>query len=166
MFSKFFGKKKQESSQRKEIESEKKIDYQKFYKAMFKKIESEFGALDEETLTSIVGFSAGGPVSMSQIKSKNLYVTCELSVYDNQNKSSQNLNYEFFSVNSFNSDWCHTVFTALGNLSMESELGTGHIINLTGLVEPNDPVQQVKLKLFSRTTYKGEKYGVYEVIPA
>ncbi len=142
------------------------MDYEKFYTELFKDIERKYGSFDEDTLTSIIGFSGGGPVSLSKKAENDLYATCELAVYPEQYKSSENLNYELFSVGNFTADWCQSVFTALGNLSMGTELGDGHTIDISGVVEPDDPVTEIKLKLFSKTKYKGKDYGLYEVLPS
>ncbi|MGX5202414.1 hypothetical protein [Aliikangiella sp. IMCC44632] len=140
------------------------MDYEVFYNKLFEKLESKYGKLDDETITSIVGFSAGGPVSLSKIGSKNLFVSCELASYPEQQKSSEGLNFEFFSVGKFSEDWCRSVFTALGGLSFDAELGNEHRINISGLVEGPETVDQIRLKLFCQTKIDGKKYGLYEVL--
>ena len=142
------------------------MDYQELYSELFKEIENKYGPIDEVTLTSVIGFSGGGPVSLSTIEKKNLYVTCELSVYPEQHKSSENLNYELFSAGSFNSDWCRSVLTALGNLAVNAALGDEHTIDISGVVDADDTVQKVKLRLFSKIQYEGNDYGIYEVLPS
>jgi hypothetical protein len=142
------------------------MNYQEFYSKLFKGLEEKYGSLDEDTLTSIVGFSGGGPVSLSTIENKKLYVTCELAVYPEQQKSSEKINYELMSVGDFTADWCRSVFTALGNLSMNAKLGSGHRIDISGLVEESDPIKEIKLKLFSKIEYEDKYYGVYQVLPS
>jgi len=43
------------------------MNYKRFYEELFREVEARFGDLDEATLTAIVGFSAGGPVSLCTI---------------------------------------------------------------------------------------------------
>ncbi|KPK48793.1 MAG: hypothetical protein AMS22_14740 [Thiotrichales bacterium SG8_50] len=140
------------------------MDYEKFYKELFAPLEEKYGVLDEDTITSFVGFSAGGPVSLSKIEDKNLYVTCELAVYPDQRVSSEGLKFELFSIGSHSDDWCRTVFTAIGELSFEAELGDRHKINITGLVEGPEATDKIQLHLFSKTKIGNETYGLYEVV--
>ena len=69
------------------------MDYEKFYNELFAPLEEKYGELDEDTITSIVGFSAGGPVSLSKIENKKLFVTCELAAYPEQRVSSEGLKF-------------------------------------------------------------------------
>lgn len=62
---------------------------------------AQYGAFDTETLTAVIGFSAGGPVSLFKKEEKRLYATCELAVYPEQVESSEGLKYEFFSEGRF-----------------------------------------------------------------
>lgn len=142
------------------------MDYEKFYNELFSELEEKYGKLDDETISSIVGFSAGSPISLSNIEAEKLYVTCELSTYPEQKLSSQGLRYEFFSVGEFSEDWCRSVFTALGSLSFDVELGDQHTINISGLIEGAEAVDTVKLRLFSQAIINGDRYGLYEVLVA
>jgi hypothetical protein len=145
--------------------AKKAMDYETFYAALFRELESKYGPLDSETVTSIVGFSAGGPVSLSKLERKKLFVTCELSVYPEQRKSKENLNFELLAIDDFSEDWCRKVFTALGNLSMNSVLGNNHTIDISGVVEKSSVAKKVQLKLFSKTKYENKNYGIYRVVP-
>ena len=140
------------------------MDYEKFYGILFKPLEDKYGPLDKETIMSIVGFEAGGPVSLSQKASIILYVTCELAAYPEQKPSSEGLRYELFSVGDSSDDWCRKVFSALGNLSFNAELGDQHTVDISGVIEGPDAVDTVKLNLFCTADYEGKKYGLYEVV--
>jgi hypothetical protein len=137
----------------------------KHYQTLFQELERKHGRLDDDTLTSIIGFSAGGPVSLSKLEKKNIFVTCELSLYADQKMSSDGLKFELLSLGAFDEDTCRTLFTALGNLSMNATLGHGHTIDVEAIVPSGEP-SQVKLKLFSVSTIGNEKFGVYQVLPA
>lgn len=142
------------------------MDYNDLYSALFRELELQYGPLDAETITSIIGFSAGGPVSLAKHDSNKIFVTCELAVYPEQNLSSEALNFELLSIGDFSEDWCRSVFTALGALSMDAVLGDNHTIDISAVVEPDEPIKQVSLKLFSRTKYSGKNYGLYQVVPS
>jgi len=137
----------------------------KHYQALFQELERRHGRLDDDTLTSIIGFSAGGPVSLSKLARKKIFVTCELSLYPDQKRSSDGLKFELLSLGAFDEDTCRALFTALGNLSMNSPLGHGHTIDVGAVMPPGEP-SQVELKLFSESTIGNEKFGVYQVVPA
>jgi len=141
------------------------MDYNAFYKILFSKVEQEIGLVDEETISAIVGFSAGGPVSLSQVESKKVFITCELSLYPQQKKSSEKINFEFISIGDFEMEWCRRVFTSLGALSMDAVLGHGHTINISEIVDSEDTRKRIKLLFYSQSTYKGKKYGIYRVVP-
>lgn len=142
------------------------MDYRDFYKKLFSSLEEEFGELDEETITSIIGFSAGGPVSLCKQSKSHLFITCELSCYPDQKYSTDGLKFELFSVGNFSEKWCRSVFTALGNLSMNAQLGSGHTIDISGVVEPDSVVKKVSLQFYSWLEYEEKRYGLYQVIPA
>ncbi|MPW30753.1 hypothetical protein F9L16_17345 [Agarivorans sp. B2Z047] len=141
------------------------MDYNDYYDIIFAPIEEKYGKLDEETMTSIIGFSMGGPVSMSSINSKRVYASCELSVYPEQKKSTDGYKFEFLSTGYFNAETCQNIFTALGNLSFNAQLGNGHTIDVSGVVGDGS-VSLVKLSMFSCSTYLNEKIAIYEVSPA
>jgi hypothetical protein len=134
------------------------------YQALFRELESRHGRLDEETLTSVVGFSAGGPVSLSQLAKRNIYVTCELSLYPGQKPTSEGMKFELLSLGAFDKAACRTLFTALGRLSMEQTLGDGHTIDVSGVMSAGEP-PLVTLKLFSQAKVGNETFGVYQVTP-
>ena len=99
------------------------------YDILFSELTTKFGDIDTDTVTSIIGFSAGGPVSICTISENVICVTCELSEYAEQIESTDGLKYEFFAKN-LEVDTCRTLFTALGNLSMNCELGDLHTIDV------------------------------------
>lgn len=140
------------------------MNYKKFYTDIFEQIVNEYGELDSETLTAIIGFSGGGPVSLNKISSKNLFVTCELALYPEQKLSTEDLRYEFMATEFSDAKWCQSVFTALGNLSFNAVLGDKHTIDIAGISEGGPKL--IKLSLFSRRVIDGEKYGIYKISPA
>src|SRR5262245_37108630 len=91
----------------------RKMDAREHYRQLFGALEARFGPLDRDTLTSIVGFSAGGPVSLCTIERKKVFVSCELSLYQEQCKSSEGYRFEFLSAGSFDAETVRKLFTAL-----------------------------------------------------
>jgi hypothetical protein len=137
----------------------------KHYQALFRELERRHGRLDDETLTSIVGFSAGGPVSLSKLAKKKIYVTCELSLYPEQKESTEGFKFELLSLGAFDELTCRTLFTALGSLSMNETLGDGHTVDVSGVM-PSGAPSQVRLELFSEVDIGAAKFGVYQVARA
>ena len=138
--------------------------YEQHYSNLFQALEDAYGKLDTDTITAIIGFSAGGPVSMCKRKAALLFVTCELSVYEEQQTSTDGLKFELFSKDDFDQEQAHAIFTALGRLSTEAQLGNDHTVDLSPIAQARTHV--VSLNLFSKATIEGAEYGLYRVRPA
>ena len=134
------------------------------YAALFSELESRVGKVSDHTLTSIVGFGAGGLVSICEIPGKNAYVSCELSLYRQQVPSAEGLRFELLSVGSFTEEDCRRIFTAVGALSFESQLGHGHTAEVSVAFGGGAEVL-VQLNLFSQTQTMDGRFGIYEVLP-
>ena len=140
------------------------MEYGEHFKALFRGLEEEHGRLDRKIVGAIVGFSAGGPVSLSTIKRKKIHVTCELSLHEEQKPSAEGLRFELLSVGSFDLPTCRALFTAIGDLSLQATLGHDHTIGVGDVLGGKGP-EKVRLVLFSKTEIDGRRYGVYEVVP-
>jgi hypothetical protein len=116
------------------------------YAALFSDVERVYGPVSGKTHSSIIGFSAGGPVSMCQVGAENHFVTCELSLYPEQKLSSQSLRYELLSRLDLSVEDSQCLLTAIGNLSMEAKLGHSHTIDVSNVMPPNI-VAKVRLHL-------------------
>ena len=138
------------------------MSHQQYYAALFARLEEEFGKLEPETITGVIGFSVGGPVSLCQQRRSGLFVTCELSVYDEQKVSSEGIKFEPFSKDDFDEREARSILTGLGALSMEAQLGNNHTVDVS-IAEAG--VNVVKLELFSNTKIEGRAYGLYRVRP-
>ena len=134
------------------------------YDRLFRRVVREEGALDNETITSIIGFSAGGPVSICRVTSRNVYVTCELSLYPSQRVSAQGVRFELLSRAGLEESTTISMLTALGNFSMNVKLGDGHTVDLRAVL-PKQGVGSVRLSLYSRVGFLWPRYGIYEVTP-
>jgi hypothetical protein len=138
--------------------------YKHHYDALFRDLQRKHGRLDEETVTSIVGFNAGGPVSLSKLEKKSIYVTCELSLYPEQRVSEEGLKFELLSLGTFDLLTCRALLTAIGNISMQEALGHDHTIDVRDVLQSGGP-SQVRLQLFSECEIGSERFGVYLVVP-
>jgi len=132
------------------------------YQALFAPLEAAYGPVDQDTMTSVIGFSAGGPVSLRTIERHNIIVTCELSQYPEQKRTTDGLKYEFLSKGWLDLDQARKLFTALGALSMDEVLGDRHTVDVSKIIKSIGPV--VRLKLFSKTTIGRGEYGIYQVV--
>ena len=140
-------------------------DYQAHYDELFRALETEHGKLDELTLSSIIGFDAGGPVSLSSIARRKLFVTCELSLYPEQLASAEGFNYELLVRGWLSQSLSRELLTALGDISMRATLGHGHTIDVSGVMPP-DSLGVVQLLEYSRTSIGARSFGIYEVADA
>ena len=142
------------------------MSYTTFYDQLFKPVVKKYGPLDEETITSIIGFTAGGPVSLSKIESVNLFLTCELAANPDQMNSSEGLKYELLCVDVGDEDKCRGLLTALSSLTLNEALGDGHTVDVSQIVNGDESPMTVKLSLFSEAEIDGHKFGIYEVLSA
>ncbi len=131
------------------------------YQSLFAPLEVELGPLGKTAATGIVGFSAGGPVSIVQA-GEHGYVTCELSVYQEQVRSTEGENYELFCRMPLTESQAQTLLTGLGSLSMEVELGHAHTVDVAAL-NAAPGLSVVALRHFSSVVNEGRRFGVYEV---
>jgi hypothetical protein len=135
------------------------------YSLLFERLVSDLGNLAQETSTGVIGFSAGGPVSMVAIPGTQAWVTCELSLYSEQIPSSENLRFELLSRLAAPKDEIQKLLGSLGDFSMEARLGHGHTVDVS-VVSGIGGLALVSLRLYSSTTIGSEQFGIYEVIPA
>jgi hypothetical protein len=140
------------------------MSYQELYAILFKQLVDQFGMLDERTIMGIIGFTAGGPVNMCERKAAGLFVTCELSVYEEQKTSTDGLKFEFFSKDDFDEEQARAILSALGRLSMEVHLGDNHTVDISEIAKARCDV--VRLALFSQARFEDIDYGLYRVGPA
>lgn len=64
----------------------------RLYSQLFASVEEKSGCqLAPETLTSIVGFNAGGPVDLRFARNKKIFISSELAMHEQQRRSSDGL---------------------------------------------------------------------------
>ena len=133
------------------------------YAALYADLQREVGVLGDETATGIIGFGAGGPVSMVMIPGKPIYVTCELSLYPEQVPSNEGERYELLCRLPVTESQAQSLLTALGNLSMNAELGHGHTIDVSA-ISGESGLSLVTLKHYSTSKIGNAAYCIYEVV--
>src|SRR5687767_9061199 len=113
------------------------MDYDRFYLELFKPIEERIGKIDAETITAIVGFDFGGPVSLCTVgygrEQFVTYVTCELAVREEQLPAEFG-RYELM-ISCDNEKWARKILTKIGEMSMESVFEHGHTVDIGQIVE-------------------------------
>lgn len=143
------------------------MDYKRFYAKLFAPLEAEIGPIDPLTISAIVGFDAGGPLSFCTIGAKRgeafvTYVSCELAVRKEQTPSDVG-RYELL-CSCDDEQWVRSILSVLGRMSLGTRFGPGHTVDIGPVVGPDASIQSVLLETQSRTTIHGKKYGILRVI--
>jgi|SRR5581483_2780094 len=138
------------------------MDYKRFYKQLFQPIEERVGHVDEASITAIVGFDCGGPVTLCTVVRGQeqfvTYVTCELSVRKEQPPAECG-RYEIM-MTCDDERWAHNMLTKVGQMSLESAFGNGHTIDISALVGADCPVQGLVVEEFARVIVDGQPFGI------
>jgi hypothetical protein len=143
-------------------------DVKAFYAELFKPVETALGPMDEDTLMAIVGFQAGGPVSLCTVGREKqpfaTYVSCELACYRGQQPSTDGPFELLITCN--DEGWARRVLTSLGQLSFDAVLGHGHTIDLgkSEEEEGGGTLEGVVLERFSASEFRGHPYCILRVI--
>ncbi|MCZ8252146.1 MAG: hypothetical protein O9318_06730 [Hylemonella sp.] len=132
-----------------------------YYESLFAPLVAEVGPLGEATATGVVGFSAGGPVSMVQAGVRG-YMTCELSLYPEQRLSAEGDHYELLCRLALSASQAQALLTGLGRLSMEATLGHGHTIDVTAL-KAAPGLSVITLRHYASVLVEEKRCSIYEV---
>jgi hypothetical protein len=138
------------------------MDVHEHYAALFSEVEKTLGPVSNDTHTAIIGFTAGGPISICRVGEGTIFVTVELSLNPEQKASSEGLKYELMSRLSLSMSDTQSLLTNLGGLSLDAVLGDRHTIDI-GTVTPTKKIKKVRLSLHSSCVIGGSRFGVYEV---
>lgn len=108
-------------------------DLDGFYARLFAPAEKAYGKRHALTLSSVVGFQAGGPVGLFTFAGKQpkgfvTYGTCELACYQGQQESAQGPFELLLTCN--DERWARAVLTGAGALSFDAVLDDGHSLDL------------------------------------
>jgi hypothetical protein len=143
------------------------VDFQRFYRQLFKPLEACLGPVDPDTIFAIIGFDAGGPLNFCTFGVSSgspwiAYVSCELAVRTEQFPSPAG-RYELLCTCD-DETWVRSIVTLLGRMSLETVFGHGHTVDIGQCVSPDAVIQGVLLELALQVEINGTDYAVYRVI--
>src|SRR5258707_9911056 len=142
------------------------MDYQQFYKRLFRPIEQGIGPLDKAGIMAIIGFDCGGPISLSTVGRERkrrfvTYVTCELAVRKEQHSASFG-RYEAM-ITCDDERWAHLILTKIGQMSLRSAFDHGHTVDISKMVSRKCPLKGLVTEEFARVRIGGQRYGILRV---
>lgn len=137
-----------------------------FYAEFLAPVIEEVGPFDRDTIVPIVGFDAGGPLSLCSVGRDRgepfvTYVTCELALKAEQRPSRQG-RYELMLMCD-DEDWARTLLTNVGRMSLEAEFGHGHTLDIGAWGEPSSLIQGVAFELFASPHVGPEEYAIFRL---
>lgn len=136
------------------------------YDLIFAPVISSLGAFDSCCLTAIVGFWAGGPISLQTIgRERNepfvTYVTCELAVREDQMPSDVG-HYELL-ITCDDENWAWTILTKVGQMTTETAFGSGHTLDIGPWVGEDDRLQGLAFEELCRSVVGEDNYAVFRL---
>ncbi len=142
------------------------MDHNTFYAELFRPIEKEFGPIDAAGIFPIIGFDCGGPINFSTVGAEEkkefvTYVTCELSVRDEQVPSSCG-RFELL-CHSNDEPWVRSVITDLARMTLRDEFDHGHTVDVSALVDKSSTLNGVILERFAAVQIGGKPYCILRV---
>ena len=124
------------------------------------------GPLSPDTLSAVVGFDAGGPLSLCMFEQPlagaRTYVSCELAVRAEQ-KPSDLGRYELLAT-ADDEDWVRSTLSDIGRESFDAHFGPGHTLDIGPWVSSDDTIQGVVLEEASRSRIDGQDYSVLRCV--
>ena len=137
-------------------------DLHQFYDALFEPIAERMGSLDADTIVSIIGFDAGGPLNLCTVgygkQAFVTYVSCELALRDDQ-RIGDDGPYELMVVCN-DEDWARNVLTGIARLGLEAQLAGGHTIDISALVGRGSAIQGAVLEEFASVKIRRRHYRI------
>ena len=138
------------------------MNYKRFYTRLFKPIEKRIGKVDGESLSALIGFDCGGPVTLSTVGYGRAqfvtYVTCELAVREEQCPAECG-RYEAM-MTCDDEEWAQKILTQIGQISLECVFGHGHSIDVGPVVGRKSRLQGLVVEEFARVTIDKQSYGI------
>jgi hypothetical protein len=133
------------------------------YATLFGSLAPTLGPLNSDTLTSIIGFDAGGPLSLCAFAQKDqqctTYVSCELVFH----QPLDGPRYELL-VTCDDEDWARTVLSEIGKMSLEVTFAAGHTIDIGPLVGEGDTLQGVVFEEATKVRVAGSTVSILRVV--
>lgn len=142
------------------------MDYKRFYRELFAPLEATHGPIADHTLSAIVGFDAGGPLSFRMFErpvgEAHTYVSCELAVRVEQQPSDLG-RYELLAT-SDDLDWVRTTLSDIARETFEASFGPGHTLDIGPWTSPDATIQGVIFEEASRSRIDEQDYCVLSCI--
>lgn len=131
-------------------------DYPGFYERLFALLQAQSGPLDTDTLTAVIGFDAGGPLSLCTIGRDSgadvvTYVSCELAVRDDQVPNASG-RYELL-MSGNNEDWVRQVLTDTAEMGLGTAFNDGDTLDIGAWVDDDEGAGQSLQALLFRQEY-------------
>jgi hypothetical protein len=143
------------------------VTMQEFYDALFAPLIATYGPLDRDTLTAVVGFDAGGPVSLCTVgyggPTPTLFVTCELAVRREQIPSKCG-RYELLAISS-DEEWARSTLTNIAEMTFEFAFGHLHTLDIGPWVEEDAKIQGILFTEAYTVVIAGEQYAIFRCSP-
>jgi hypothetical protein len=139
------------------------MDYEPFYKDLFKPVVKQFGPLDRNSIMAIIGFDLGGPLNFSTVgreKKKALitYISCELAVREDQ-RTGRIGPYELM-THCDDEQWVRSVISSVGRMTLDELFESAHTLDIGGWVKKSAPLQGIFFEEFACVRIKGKKHGI------
>lgn len=143
------------------------MDYAEFYRQLLRPLEPDLGSADPLTITAIVGFDAGGPLSFCSFGrdgpiERRAYVSCELALRDDQPPSAVG-RYELL-AHCANEDWVRCVVSDIGRMSLDVAFDDGHSLDIGPWSDKDAAVQGVVFERACTADIEGSPFCVLRVI--
>lgn len=142
------------------------MEERELYDLIFAPVIASLGAFDARRLTAIVGFWAGGPISLLTIGRERkepfvTYITCELAVREDQMPSDIG-HYELL-ITCDDEDWAWTVLAKVSQLTTDTAFGSGHTLDISPWVGEDDPLQGLAFEELCRSVVGDENCAVFRL---
>ena len=142
------------------------MEERELYSLIFAPVIASLGAFDAGSLSAIVGFCAGGPISLLTIGRERkdpfvTYVTCELAIREDQVPSDSG-HYEL-SITCDDEDWAWTMLTKVGQMTTDTAFGSGHTLDIGPWVGEDDLLQGLAFEELCRSVVGDKDYAVFRL---
>lgn len=138
------------------------IAVREFYDAFLAPLVETHGPIDRDTLMAVVGFDAGGPISLCTIgygrRDPTIFVSCELAVREEQVPSEVG-RYELLATTS-DEGWARSTLTDIGGMTLEVAFGHLHTLDIGPWTEDEAEIQGILFTVEYTVVIDGEQYAL------
>jgi hypothetical protein len=142
------------------------MESEEFYDLLFAPVVAELGPFDTTTMTAIVGFDVGGPISLMTIGRDRrnefvTYVTCELATREDQVPSDYG-RYELL-LTCDDESWAWDILTNVGQMTTDEAFDHGHTLDIAPWVGEEAILQGLAFERQSSSRIENCVYSVLRV---